>query len=262
MMEEMSMTDTVIADRRGAVLLLTLSHERRGNALTPAMLAALIAHMETVEQDPTIRAVVLTGAGGKAFCTGADITAWGDLDPVAFARQWIGHGHRVFDRLARLPVPVIAALGGATFGGGLELAAACDIRVAAPGASFALPEAGIGVTAGWSGTQRLARLLPEALVRELALTGARMTAERLHAVGFINELADPPLPRALAVADRVGTLAPLAVETTKQVLNAAVGEGREAAIDAIAAARVAATADKAEGVAGFREKRPPTFRGQ
>ena len=255
------MSATLHAERHAATLLLTLDNPRRGNALAPDLLTALAAAAERVEREPEIRAVVLTGAGERAFCTGADITAWASLDPVAFSRQWVAGGHRVFDRLARLPVPLIGAINGAAFGGGLELAATCDLRIATPGALFALPETGIGVTPGWSGAQRLARLLPEALLREMALAGARLTAARLHAIGFLNEIADDPLARALAIAGHVATLAPRAVETTKLVINAAAGEGREAALDAIGSARVAATADKEEGVASFREKRPPQFRG-
>jgi enoyl-CoA hydratase/carnithine racemase len=157
---------------------------------------------------------------------------------------------------------LIAAINGAASGGGLELAALCDVRVAAPEAVFGLPEAGIGVTPGWSGAQRLGRLLPQALLREMALTGGRLDAERLREVGFINEIASDPLARALEIAERAAALGPRAVETTRLVLNAAIDEGREAAIDALAGGLAASTADKAEGVASFREKRKPDFRGK
>ncbi len=249
-------------ERQGRVALLILDNQSKGNAISQEMLVDLGKATTDIESDRSVRAAILTGAGARAFCTGADISAWSGMDAVEFARHWIRAGHSQFDRLARLSVPLIAAINGAAFGGGLELAALCDVRVAAPDAIFALPEAAIGVTPGWSGTQRLGRLLPQGLVREMALTGGRLNAERLREVGFINEIASNPLTRALEIAERAAALAPRAVETTRLVLNAAIGEGREAAIDALAGGLVASTADKAEGVASFREKRKPDFRGE
>jgi enoyl-CoA hydratase len=248
--------------RRGDILIATLDNSKRLNALDRPMLEDLTRLAEEIERDRTIRAVVLCGAGGRAFCAGADISDWSALDAVDFARQWIGGGHQLFDRLARLPAPLIAAIEGAAFGGGLELAAICDVRVASKGAVFGLPEASIGVTPGWSGVQRLARLLPEPLVREMALTGARLSAERLFAVGFVNEIDDDPMGRAIAIAERVGALAPRAVETAKWVLGAAAGEGREQAIDQLAAGLVARTRDMHEGTQSFRQKRGPKFTGE
>jgi enoyl-CoA hydratase/carnithine racemase len=249
-------------ERRGEILIATLDNRQRLNALDRPVLEALDRLAEEVERDRALRAVVLCGAGGRAFCAGADIAAWGALDAEDFARQWIGSGHRLFDRLARSPVPLIAALEGVVFGGGLELAAVCDIRVAASSAVFALPEASIGVTPGWSGLQRLARLLPEPIVREMALTGARLSGERLHAVGFIAEIVDDPTARAIAIAERVRDLAPRAVEAMKWVLGAARGEGREQAIDQLAAGLVARTLDRREGTQSFQARRKPDFTGK
>ena len=138
----------------GAVAELRLDNPAKLNALTVPMLEALDAHCATLERSPEVRAVIVTGTGEKAFCTGADIAAWGPMAPFDFARHWVREGHRIFDRLARLGKPTIAALNGHAFGGGLELAACCDIRVIAPRATLALPEAGIGIVPGWSGTQR------------------------------------------------------------------------------------------------------------
>ncbi len=249
-------------EKRGRVALLVLDNQPKGNAISQEMLVELGQATAEIESDRSLRAAVLTGAGARAFCTGADISAWSGMDAVDFARHWVRAGHFVFDRLARLSVPLIAAINGAAFGGGLELAAVCDVRVASPDAIFALPETAIGVTPGWSGGQRLGRLLPQALLREMALTGGRLNAERLREVGFINEISADPLARALEIAERAAALAPRAVETTRLVLNAAIGEGREAAIDALAGGLVASSADKTEGVASFREKRKPDFRGE
>jgi enoyl-CoA hydratase len=157
---------------------------------------------------------------------------------------------------------VIGALRGFVFGGGLELAAICDLRIASPDAIFALPEATIGVTPGWSGAQRVGRLLPQAILREMALTGARLGAERLWGLGFLNEIVPDPLERSLAIAEHVAELSPRSVDATKLVLNAALGEGREQAVDRLAAGLIAVTSDKAEGVRSFHEKRKPRFSGE
>jgi enoyl-CoA hydratase len=255
------MVGSVDRQRVNTTILWRLNNASKNNALDPAMLAALDHLADEVERDREIRAVVITGEGARAFCAGADIAAWGALDVVDFTRLWIGSGHILFDRLARLPVPVIGALRGYVFGGGLELAAICDVRVASANAVFGLPETAIGVTPGWSGAQRLAKLLPQAFLREMALTGARLDAERLRTVGFLNELSDDPVEMALSIAERVAGLAPRAVETTKLVLNASLGEGREQALDRLAAGLVASTTDKAEGVRSFHEKRKPRFSG-
>lgn len=248
--------------RHGKVAELCLDNPAKMNAFTVQMLAQLAAHLEVIEQDPGIAAVMITATGDRAFCTGADINGWGDLGPAEFARHWVRNGHRIFDRLARLSKPTIAVLNGHAFGGGLELAAACDLRVMAPGASLALPEAGVGIVPGWSGTQRLLRLLPEPLVKEMALFGNRIKAERALACGFVASVDANPRAVADALLARAITLSPRAVEISKSMIHAAIGEDRAAMVEALGSAAIAATADRDEGVAAFREKRKPEFTGQ
>ncbi len=245
----------------GGIARLRLENPAKMNAFTIPMLRDLETHLGAIEQDPAIRAVILTGEGDRAFCTGADINAWGDLTPAEFARHWVRDGHRIFDRLARLSKPTIAALNGHAFGGGLELAACADIRVMAPRATLALPEARVGIVPGWSGTQRLCRLMPEAAVKEMALFGRRIGAERAVALGFAVEVAEDVLATATAIAEEAATLSPRAVEITKTMIHAAVAEDRGAMVEALGSAAIAASADRAEGVAAFREKRKADFPG-
>jgi enoyl-CoA hydratase/carnithine racemase len=246
----------------GPVAELRLDNPGKLNALTVPMLEALEAHCAALEREPGVRAVVLTAEGDRAFCAGADITAWAELSPADFARAWVREGHRIFDRLARLSKPTVAAISGHAFGGGLELAAACDIRVMTPGAMLALPEAGVGIVPGWSGTQRLARLLPEPVVKEMALFGRRLSAERALSLGFVAEVDEDVREVAFGIAARVAELSPRAVEVAKYMIHAAAGEDTAALTDALGSGMVAATADRDEGVAAFRAKRKPSFPGR
>lgn len=246
----------------GAIAHLLVSNPTKLNALTPDMLAQLIAHCDALDVDPDVRVVLISGDHPKAFCVGADIAAWAKLPPARFARSWVRDGHRIFDRLARLSKPTIAVLNGHAFGGGLELATACDIRVMAPKARIALPEAQVGVVPGWSGTQRLQRLIPEGIMKEMALFGRQLSAERAHQIGFVSEVADDPMSVALDMAASAAKLSPRATEISKNMIHAGAGEDSAAMIEAIGGGLIATSDDKSEGVDAFLEKRSPDFSGK
>ena len=254
-MSEVSCTYT------GDIAILTLSNEAKLNALTTDMLRGLEAHLIDLDRATDVRAVIVTGAGTRAFCCGADIAEWGGLSAADFARNWVRDGHRVFDRLARLSKPTIGALNGHAFGGGLELAACCDIRVMSPTATLALPEAKVGIVPGWSGTQRLARLIPETALKEMALFGRRLPAERGVALGFVSELSEDALAAAQEIASSLTDVSPRANELAKAMIHAAVGEDRGAAIEVLGSAAAAESDDRNEGVQAFLDKRAPKFTG-
>ncbi|HLP71095.1 MAG TPA: enoyl-CoA hydratase/isomerase family protein [Rhizobium sp.] len=239
-----------------------LDNPAKLNAFTVAMLQELAGHLDTVEHRTDVACLMVTAEGERAFCAGADINDWGELSPAEFARHWVRDGHRIFDRLARLSRPVIGVISGHAFGGGLELAAACDIRVMAPKATLALPEAHVGIVPGWSGTQRLARLLPEPVIKEMALFGRRISAERALQLGFVAEIAEDPRQAAIEIAAKVAELSPRAVEVAKFMIHAGCGEDRAAMVEALGSAAIAASADRNEGVAAFRDKRKPVFSGE
>ena len=245
----------------GPIAQIVLDNPAKLNAFTPEMLAQLEGHCATLERAGDVLCVIVRSEGDRAFCAGADITAWAELSPFDFARDWVREGHRIFDRLARLSKPTIAVIHAPAFGGGLELAAACDIRVMAPSATLALPEAQVGIVPGWSGTQRFARLIPEPVLKEMALFWRRIDAARAHGFGFVAEVADDPLALAQSIAAGLAKSSPRAVEVAKYQIHAAVDEDRSAMIEALGGGMIGASADKAEGVAAFVEKRKPAFPG-
>ncbi len=241
------------------IAFLNIDNRAKLNVLTPKMLQALEDHCADLDQRRDIRAVIVTAAESAVFCAGADIKAWGALSPVAFARDWVQRGHRVFATLAGLSKPTIAALAGDAIGGGLELASSCDIRIAAPDAGFSLPETKLGVVPGWSGTQRLSRLLPEPVLREMVLFGMRLPAQRAYDLGFVAELSPEPIQAAKIWAERLSDQAPDATTIAKFMLNAGVGEGQDRMIEALGSGMASALPEKAEGVRSFQEKRKPRF---
>ncbi len=244
----------------GPVATIRLQRAAKRNALNVPMLQALERCCEQIEADPAIRVAVLA-ADGKVFCSGGDIGAWSQLEPSAFAFQWIRYGHRVFDRLAGLRPPLIAALSGPAFGGGLELAATADLRVAEPGVSIGLPETSLGMVPGWSGTQRLVRRFGASVVRRMSLGGESFDAEAALSLGLVDRVvaAGDAYTAACEWARQIAGRGPLAVQAAKLMIAAAEGEATENAIEAMAGALVSHTDDLREGVAAFREKRAPQF---
>jgi enoyl-CoA hydratase len=254
------MSDTVRLSIEAGVARITLARPAKLNALDGAMISALASAADAIETDRDVRVAILTGEG-KAFCVGGDIAAWSDLEPLDMWRHWVPAGHRVLDRLARLRVPLIAVLNGPALGGGLELAATADIRIAGEGAKLGLPETSLGMVPGWSGTQRLVRRFGASVVRRLALSGAVVEAAEAERLGLVDEVVPQGqgLARAEEVAAAIAGRGPVAVAIAKQLINAAEGEEAASAMEAIAGALTSYTEDLREGVASFREKRKPVF---
>ena len=247
----------------GPVAGIAMKRADKLNALDRAMIDGLADAARAIEASREARVAVLSGEG-KAFCAGGDIAAWGGLPALEMWRDWTRAGHRAFEALARLRVPLIAAMTGHAFGGGLELAAVADIRIAESGIKLGLPESGLGMAPGWSGTQRLVRRFGASVVRRMALAGAMFTAEDGLALGLVDEVTaiGEGIGRAEQLAADIARRGPVAVQMIKAMINSAEGEDRDAPIEGLAGALTAATEDLAEGVAAFRAKRPPNFVGR
>jgi enoyl-CoA hydratase/carnithine racemase len=252
----------LLTERDGPVCWLTLNRPHKRNALNHALRGALDQALTELAADDDVRVVVLTGAG-SAFCAGADLTDAGqaraERHPMAVAALPVAHSLAVFGK------PLIAAINGPAAGGGLELALACDLRVAARGATFALPEIRIGSMPGSGGTQRLLRAVAPAVAARMLLSGDPLSAADALGCGLISDLTDP---EALAgftadLARRVAGHAPLSLRAVKQCLIAARETPLTAGLELERAlwTLLATTEDRQEGRAAFRERRAPRFTG-
>jgi enoyl-CoA hydratase/carnithine racemase len=247
----------------GPVCVITLRREEKLNALSVALEGALDAALAGPEAGAA-RAVVIAG-GARAFSAGADVTEMRDLDPAAIVDYYRATGG-VYERVAALPVPTVAAIEGWCLGGGLELALACDFRVAGTGATFGLPEVGIGILPSSGGTHRLVRLVGAAKAKELVLLGEHVPAADAAAAGLVTQLAPAgeTLDRALAIARRIAAQPPLAVAVARQAIDAMAESSRDAGllVERLGYGLLAQTADAREAAAAFTEKRPPRFQGR
>jgi enoyl-CoA hydratase len=256
---------TLRLDRRERVAVVTLTRPDRLNAIGRDTLTEVDAVLAELADDHDIGALVITGEG-RAFSAGANIDELSGLEgPAAFA-EFVHFFTDVLDRLERHPKPSVAAVDGVAFGGGLELALACDLRVASDAARFGVPEIKLGLLPGAGGTQRLPRLVPRGVAAQMLLTGAPIGAVDAHRLGLVNELSGdaPALTVAEPLAREIAAGPPLAHVAAKQLVQrgAALPLTDAIVLERETVAGLFATADAAEGLAAFRDKRPPTFLGR
>ena len=255
----------VIVERVGALGRLRLNRPKALNALTHGMVGEIDRALDQFSADPGIAAVLLTGEGERGLCAGGDLRERKGMTDEAWQRQ-----HVIFERMVRAiidcPVPIVGAVNGAAYGGGCEIAAACDFLYAADTARFALTEVTLGIMPGAGGTQTLARAMGERRAKELILTGRPFSAAEAAEWGLVNAVlpAADLMAAALATAGEIAGNAPIAVRQAKQSIHRggqlSLRDGLAFEIEAYN--RMVPTEDRREGVLAFNEKRAPVFRGR
>ncbi|MBO9413519.1 MULTISPECIES: enoyl-CoA hydratase/isomerase family protein [unclassified Ruegeria] len=249
-----------LLDIQDGIARLTLNRPERLNAVDEAMMDALMALCRQIEHTQDAHVVILTGAG-KAFCAGGDIDAWSSQSADTFGRHWLRDGHQALDALTRLRQPVIAVLNGHVLGGGLELAACADYRIAEDHIRIGQPEPALGIIPGWSGTQRAVRRFGAQLVRRMALFGEQFSAHDALTAGIVDQVVEKGQGLAAAdeLANRMRHRGPVATELVKMLINAAEGEERERVFEALAGRIAAVQPELKTGLAAFKDRKKPDF---
>ena len=255
----------VTVQKDGAVAIVTMSRPEAMNAFNTEQLQSLLDRVLEISADSTVRAVVLTGEGKRAFAAGADISEMSTKSPGE-AKQFGELGHAIGRAIAAAPQPWIAAVNGYALGGGCEMALACDIRVASDNAQMGQPEVSLGIPAGWGGTQRLPRLVGPGIAAEMLLTGRRLKADEALRIGLVNAVYtfDNLLPKATEMAQAIAQNSPAAVTASKRAMRLAfdlpLNDGLTFETQMFALAFD--TQDQKEGMTAFAEKRRAEFSGQ
>jgi enoyl-CoA hydratase len=254
----------ILIEKNNRVATLTINRPDALNALNTELLKEFSLAWDELQADEEVLVIIITGAG-RAFVAGADIAEMADMNLLE-GRAFGNTGQNLFRRIEKSEKPAIAAVNGYALGGGLELAMSCDMRIASEYAVFGQPETGLGITPGFSGTQRLAAIVGRGMAMEMILSNDSINAERAAAIGLVNRVvpADSLMTEASALAEKIASKAPLAVRWA----SSAIKRGMETDIDsgiAIEAdlfAMCFATEDQKEGMKAFLEKRPPEFKGK
>jgi enoyl-CoA hydratase len=255
----------VLYETRGAIAYVTVNRPKVLNALNAATWQDLSTAFEDAKSDPTVRGVILTGAGDKAFIAGADISALAQATAIDAERS-SRFGQQVLDLIENLGKPVVAAINGFALGGGCETAMACTIRIAVEHAKFGQPEVKLGLLPGGGGTQRLPRLVGKGRALQLILSGGLISAQEAYRIGLVNEVVPAPdlIPRAEAILNEIAANAPIAVTFALDAINKGMetSQSEGLALEASYFGLCAGTEDKHEGTSAFLEKRAPQFHGR
>ena len=257
--------ENLLHEKKGSIAYVTLNRPKVLNALNRRTWEELRVAFEDARDDGAVRGVILTGAGGKAFIAGADVSELAHLTAVE-AQASSRYGQAVLDLIENLGKPVIAAVNGFALGGGCETAMACSIRVAAEHARFGQPEVTLGIIPGGGGTQRLPRLVGKGRALQLILSGAMITAEEAHRIGLVDEVvpATQLIARAETMLNQIFANAPVAVRFSLEAVNRGLesSQAEGLALEASLFGLCAGTEDKSEGTSAFLEKRTPRFQGR
>ncbi len=257
--------ETLIVEKQDNIAIVTINRPKVLNALNATVMEELEKVFSELKNDPEVGAIIITGAGEKAFVAGADISGLVDLDALE-GKRFAEKGQSVFNLIENLGKPVIAAINGFALGGGCELAMACTIRIASEKAKLGQPEVNLGIIPGYGGTQRLPRLVGKGRAMELILTGRVIDANEAYQIGLVNKVVAPEklLDEAVEMAKLILSKGPLAVKFAMEAINRGVEVSLKDGlkIEADLFGMCCATEDKTEGTKAFLEKRKPNFKGK
>lgn len=256
-------SEVILSIQEEKIAIITLNRPEKANALSVQMLTELQEILQTIKYNPSIRCVVITGAGEKAFCAGADLKERATMNKEE-VRKTVALIRKTINDIEELPKPVIAAINGIALGGGTELALACDFRIANKNAVLGLTETSLGIIPGAGGTQRLSRLVGKGKAKELIFTARKVPAKEAKEIGLVEYVTDQFLEKASELAEQISKNAPIAVTQAKL----AIDKGFEMDLQSGLAFEQAAyeitipTKDRLEGLQAFKEKRPPKYIGE
>ena len=256
--------ETIKIEREENIVWIVLNRPHRLNAFNDILVEELSEALDTVENDPSVRCVIITGEGDRAFSAGADITAFPKVTPVK-AQEFSRRGQKVFSKIEEMSKPVIAAINGYALGGGLELALACDFRIASEHAELGTPEINLGIIPGWGGTQRLVRTVGLRNARRIVMFGERIKADEALKMGLVDKVVpfEKLREETKALAKKLAEGPPIALKYAKQALNFGsqvpldIGLRLEATLMAL----LFSTQDVKRGIEAFMSKRKPEFKG-
>lgn len=257
--------ENIIFEKDNSVAIIKFNRPKALNAVNPSTVAELYDAVGKVEQDRSIKVLVFTGEGEKAFIAGADISAMEKLGPLEL-RAFSMKAHELLFRLEKLPIPVIACVNGYALGGGSELAMACDFIYASENATFGQPEITLGIIPGWGGTQRFSRLVGKALAKELCMTGALFSAQEAKEMGMVNKVfkQESLWEETMKTAKKMASMGRIAIRAVKHCVDKGFDVDLRTAclMESDAFGYCVATPDGKEGMSAFLQKRKPEFKGE
>ena len=257
--------ETIIFQKQGHVGVIKFNRPKALNAINPQLNSEVHQALDEIEKDPSLRVVVMTGEGEKAFIAGADISYMVNLPPLG-ARRWSQEGHDLGFRIENFPLPVIACVNGFALGGGVEMAMACDFIYASENAKFGQPEINLGIIPGFGGTQRLSRLLGKATAKELCMTGLMVSAQEAKAMGLVNKVFPPDKlwEETMKTANLIASKGKVSLRSVKQCIDRGYDTDlrRGCQMETDHFALCMSSPDAKEGMNAFLEKRKPEFKGE